>query len=135
MLETAQVLDPLEHLRGRLAGLAEAVVDLVRRLLGVRQPAVDLRVELGEPAVHRLDHASEALVDVGVPLGELGRRVVSQHAEPVSQDTREPREAGSDEERDGQEDEEHRRHTGRRTLEMGSDRGAGAGRTTGPRLG
>ncbi len=57
LLEPRQVLGPLEHLRRRLVDLAQALVDLVRGLRRILEPAVDLRVELPEPPVHGLGDA------------------------------------------------------------------------------
>jgi hypothetical protein len=41
---------------------------------GALEPAVDLRVELAEPSVHRLDDRPEAAVDLGVAFREMQRR-------------------------------------------------------------
>ena len=105
----------LVHLRGRLADLAETLVHAGRRLGHAREAAVDLdvhlaeaavdlRVELAEAAVHRLGHADQAPVDLGVSpcqlLGALvamAREVGAQHAhEPDGAD----RGGGDDQEDD-----------------------------------
>ena len=65
-------------------------MDLIGRLRGALEPAVDLRVELSEPPVHRLRDAQQPPVDLGGALGELGAPVGAQ----VSQDARKPDERG-----------------------------------------
>ena len=71
LLEPSELFRALDHLCGRLRHLAEALVDLGRRLAGRLEAAVDLRVELAEATVHRLDDRAQLAVDVGVPRLEL----------------------------------------------------------------
>ena len=75
LLEPRQILGALQHLSGRLIDLPELLVNLVRRLGCVLEPAVDLRVELAESAIHRLGDPFEAPVDRRRALGELGAPV------------------------------------------------------------
>src|SRR5215212_5819823 len=63
---SCQVLRLLRELRGRPPNVAQLLVDRVRLLGGVLEPPVDLRVELGQPAVHRLDHALQTPLDLRI---------------------------------------------------------------------
>ena len=72
LLEACQVLRALEHLCRRLVDLTQAFVDLDRRLRRVLEAPVDLRVELGQAAIHGGADALEPAVEFGIPLGKLG---------------------------------------------------------------
>ncbi len=96
LLEPREVLCPLEHLRGGLVDLAEALVDLVRRLGRALEAAIHLRIELAETPVHRLRDALQAPVYLGVAIGELRAPVGPE----LTQDARQPRDRAA--ERDGE---------------------------------
>src|SRR6185312_941235 len=103
LLETREIFCALEHLRRRLVHLAEPLVDLVRRLRCVLEPAVDLRVELREPSVHRLGHPDEMPIDLGVAVRQLGAPVGTELAEGPSEPDERGREAHAE-----KKDEEYR---------------------------
>ena len=67
LLEPAEILRALDHLRGRLGHFAEALVDLRRRLTGG-----------GEAPVDRLGDAGQPAVDVGAALAQLTRRLLAE---------------------------------------------------------
>ena len=102
LLQPREILRPVEHLRRRLVHLAEALVDLVRGLGRVLQPAVDLGVELAEPAVHGLGDPHEPPIDLGVPLRQLRAPVRPQ----VTQRPRQPGQSGGQPDAE-QKDEDH----------------------------
>jgi hypothetical protein len=81
LLEAGEILRALEHLRRRLVDLPQPLVDLDRRLRCALEAAVDLRVELSQSAVHRLDDAVESAVDLRVPFRELCRRLGVERGE------------------------------------------------------
>jgi hypothetical protein len=98
-------------------------MDLVRRLRGALEPPVDLDVELGEPAVHRLGHSQEMTVDLGVSVRQLRAPLGPQ----LPEHARKPDEA-ADEGSSDEQDEENVRHgltDGRETV--GRRRGGAAG--------
>jgi hypothetical protein len=76
LLEAREVLRAVEHLRVRLADLPELLVDGRGRARRALEPVVDAPVELPEAAVHRLDEAGQAPVDVGVALRKLDRELL-----------------------------------------------------------
>src|SRR5207302_4092008 len=81
LVELAELLRLLEELDGRLSDLTELLVDRVRLLGCGLEPSVDLRVEVGEAAVGRLDQGLQPPVHIGVPLFELRAAVGTQRAE------------------------------------------------------
>src|SRR5215211_2769260 len=66
LLEPRDLLRPLVHLSRRLVEFPEPLVDSRARLRRALEAAVDLRIELGEPPVHRLNEACQPAVDRGV---------------------------------------------------------------------
>jgi hypothetical protein len=70
LLQLAELLRLRGHLHRRLTDLAELAVDGVRLFRRVFEPAVDLRVELAQPPVHRRGDRLQAAVDLRVPHGE-----------------------------------------------------------------
>ena len=112
--------------RRRPADVTELLVDRVRLLRGVLHPAVDLRVELAETAVHRRSDALELAPDLGVPSGQSRIRVGLEALQDTGQPDRERGSSGEDEQQAY--DCEH----GRRTLENASD-GRKKGRPEPPR--
>jgi hypothetical protein len=75
-------------------------VDLRRRLRGRLHAPVDLRVELAEAPVHRLDERLQSAVDHGVALAQLAAAVGAQRDELGAEEPREPGCDGGDAERE-----------------------------------
>jgi hypothetical protein len=92
LLEPLQVLRLLEHLRRRLADLAESLVNGLGRLRGALEPPVDLGVELGQAPVHGRDHGGQTPVDLRRALAQLRRAVGAQVRQFVPQEPRDPHE-------------------------------------------
>ena len=99
LLEPAEILGAVDHLGRRLRDLAEPFVDLRRRLAGGFEAPVDLRVELAEAAIHRLDDGPQLAIDGVVPRLELGRSLGAKRAELAAEEPRQQHDSGREQRR------------------------------------
>src|SRR5205823_5447060 len=115
LLELRELLGVLGQRRRGAADVAELLVNRVRLLRRVLEPAVDLLVEEAETAVHRLGDPLQAPLDVGVAGVESGLRLRAEAIERLRQPDGEHAEGGQQDESD-----DDRKH-GPRTLARPSD--------------
>src|SRR5205823_14428564 len=115
LLELPELLGVLGQRRRGASYVAELLVNRVRLLRRVLEPAVDLLVEQAETAVHRLGDPLQPPLHVGVAGVESGLRLRAEGIERLRQPDGERAEGGEQDESD--DDREH----GPRTLRRPSD--------------